>query len=69
MSFLLKHEGREIVVSCCGDCPRNIEVKSRVFLFPPSHHCKDTFDMMFPNDGKVILFPLKIPGWCPHVIP
>lgn len=72
MSFLLKVDGREIVVTRCGDCPRNVKVPRGHLLalkdFPwiPSHHCADSFDPMW-KEGRLLINPNIIPEWCPHV--
>jgi len=62
MSFLYHHQP----VTCCGDCPRNKEIPNPLWTrLPPVHYCIDVFDPTNIN-GKVILFPLSIPKWCPH---
>ncbi len=61
MTFTLRG-GREI--SRCGMCPKNQIVKNPLKIFPASHHCNAKIDPMF-KEGRLILNPNIIPGWCP----
>lgn len=74
MSFLLKIDGREVVVTRCGDCPRNVTAERGIlkalphFPWMPSHHCSDTPESNF-KEGRLLYNPNIIPEWCPHVAP
>lgn len=68
MTFVLRVDGKDITVTCCGDCPRNITSKNKLFPIFPVHHCKDTPDPVY-REGKLVFNPMKIPAWCPHVAP
>ena len=59
---------KDTIVTSCDTCPRNVELKNKIWgILPPTHHCKDTFDG-HSMDGRVIFMRNIIPDWCPYEI-